>query len=379
MDHQFTMLTLSQQITVGSGGVDEQAPWSNLLQKPIPMPGATVSTVTVSDDDGMFQSGRYGSETTGQTLKSPVTFGNDAQPTAMGTPLSFHINTVIQTTNADGTVDQFRALFPRKLIQGAIGTELGGRHSVLLMPMARSDGSYPIFSLAKTYTPVSVQTIGRANDGVAYPPTVTCFGMGTMIQTANGPRRVEDLRTGDVILTRDHGLQPLRWQGGSHVGPAGLEMRPNLRPILIRAGALGPGSPSRDLVVSPQHRVLVRSRIAHRLFEHGEILAAAKHLIGLPGIEVSVPSGGVTYFHLLFDRHEIVLSDGAWSESLFTGPEALKSVSDAARREIFALFPDLSQGRRSQPARRLLTGRETQQLAERQRRNLGRRHLVEAL
>ena len=147
----------------------------------------------------------------------------------------------------------------------------------------------------------------------------------------------------------------------------------------LRAGALGAGSPNRDLVVSPQHRVLVRSRIAHRLFKDGEILVAARHLIGLPGIEVTVPADGITYFHLLFDRHEIVMSDGAWSESLFTGPQALNSVSDAARREIFALFPDLAAGLAPQPARRLLKGREARQLADRQRRNLGRRNLVESL
>ena len=89
--------------------------------------------------------------------------------------------------------------------------------------------------------------------------------------------------------------------------------------------------------------------------------------------------GGITYVHLLFDRHEIVMSEGAWSESLFTGPQALESVSTAARQEIFTLFPDLAAGQIPQPARRLLTGREARQLAERQRRNLGRRQLVEPL
>jgi hypothetical protein len=381
MDYQFTVLTVSQRITTNPETVNEPAPWSNLLNKTITMPGATLSTITISDDDGSFQSGRYAPDTTGQTVTAGVTFGNDAQPVPAGTPLSFHTSTIIKSTtaNADGSFDQFRALFPRKLIPGSIGTELGGRYSVLLMPLARADGTYPTFSLAKSYTAQAVQPLGRAADAVAYPPAVTCFGMGTMIDTVSGPCPVETLRPGDLVLTRDGGPQPLRWQGGSHVTAQGLGERPNLRPILIRAGALGAGSPNRDLVVSPQHRVLVRSRIAHRLFKDGEILVAARHLIGLPGIEVTVPAGGITYFHLLFDRHEIVMSDGAWSESLFAGPQALNSVSDAARREIFALFPDLAAGLAPQPARRLLTGREARQLADRQRRNLGRRNLVESL
>ncbi len=379
MDYQFTMLTVSQRITTKSSGTEEQAPWSNLLQKAIAMPGATVSRIIIKDDDDQFESGRFAPSETGQTLTSAVTFGKDAQPTPAGTQLSFHFSTLIQseTKNADGSHDQFRAIFPRKLVSGTLGSEMGDRYSVLLLPVPRPDGTTPVFSLANSYKAMSVLPFGSNYRSVTYP--VPCFGMGTLIDTTAGPRPVETLRPGDLVLTRDHGPQPLRWQGGSHVTWEGLEAWPNLRPILIRAGALGAGSPGRDLVVSPQHRVLVRSRIAHRLFENGEILVAAKHLIGLPGIEVTVPAGGVTYHHLLFDRHEIVMSDGAWSESLFTGPEALKSVSDAARREIFTLFPELVSGGAPQPARRLLTGREARQLADRQRRNLGRRHLVEAL
>lgn len=380
MDYQFTVLTLAQRIPTVTSGGNEQAPWSNLLRSAIPLPGATVSKITISDDDDRFESGRYTPGETGQTLASAFTFGNDPQPTPAGTQIAYHISTLIesQTVNPDGTHDQFRAIFPRKLVSGGFGPEMGGRYSVLLLPVPRPDGTSPSFSLSNSYQAVNVQSFGSNYPSIAYPK-VACFALGTLIDTDTGPRPVESLRAGDLILTRDHGLQPLRWQGGSHVCAEGLEIRPNLRPILIRAGALGEGSPCRDLTVSPQHRVLVRSRIAHRLFQDGEILVAAKHLVGLPGIEVMAPPEGVTYFHLLFDRHEIVMSDGAWSESLFTGPQALNSVSDAARREILALFPDLAAGRAPQPARRLLTGREARQLAGRQRRNLGRRQLIEPL
>ena len=106
MDYQFTILTVSQRITVNTEGINEQAPWSNLVNKTISMPGATLSTITISDDDGSFHSGRYGSDVTGQTLTTAVTFGTDAQPTPAGTRLSFHINTIIQSTtaNANGSL-----------------------------------------------------------------------------------------------------------------------------------------------------------------------------------------------------------------------------------------------------------------------------------
>jgi hypothetical protein len=382
MDYQFTVLTVSQPITTKASGGEEQAPWSN-ISGVIGLPGATLSSITISDDDNSFQSGRYNPDPTGQTLTTAVTFGNDAQPTPAGTQISFHLASIIRSTtvNPDGTRDEFRALFPRQVVPGATGPELGGRYSVLLMPVAKPDGSFPTFSLARSYTYKELHTIGRSNDAVAYAPpaAVTCFAQGTLIATAEGSQTVETLSPGDMVLTQDRGFQPLRWQGGSHVTAEGLEARPNLRPILIRAGALGAGCPDRDLTVSPQHRMLVRSRIAHRLFKDAEILVAAKHLVGLPGIEVTIPAQGVTYFHLLFDRHEIVMSNGAWSESLFTGPQAMNTVSDAARREILTLFPELAQKRPPYPARRLLSGHEARQLAERQRRNLGRRHLVEPL
>ncbi|WP_237168272.1 Hint domain-containing protein [Paracoccus shandongensis] len=382
--YQLTMLTFGQPVTT-LGEPEEatgQAPWSN-VRGTIDMTGARVSAITISDDDALFHNGRYGSDTTGQTLTTPVTFGNDEAPTPAGTALAFYNSSVIRTPNADGGFDEFMVLFPRQLEPDKFGSELGGRYSVLVMPIARPDGTHPIFSLAKAHTFKAIHIIGRNNDSVVYAPLATgavpCFAMDTLIDTVTGPRPVEALQPGDLILTRDHGPQVLRWQGGTQVTREGLETRPNLRPILIRQGALGAGSPRRDLVVSPQHRILVRSRIAHRLFQDAEILVAAKHLVGLPGIEVIVPAQGVRYFHLLFDRHEIVMSEGAWSESLYTGPEALKSVSDAARREILALFPELVRGTAPAPARRLLTGREARQLSERQSRNIGKRSLVEPL
>jgi len=102
-------------------------------------------------------------------------------------------------------------------------------------------------------------------------------------------------------------------------------------------------TPSSDLIVSPQHRVLVRSKIAERMFGSDEVLIAAKRLSEIDGIDVVEGASGVVYFHLLFDRHEIVTSNGAESESLYTGLQALKSIGGAARKKIFALFPEISE------------------------------------
>lgn len=380
-DHRFTLLTVTQRITTGTSGAAVQAPWADQkTYATLALPGATLSSVTLRDDDQAFESGRYNPLETGQTLTAAVTFGNDPAPTPAGTALSFHTSSVIRTPNPDGSFDQFLALFPRHFQAGIIGVELGGRFAVLLMPVARPDGSYPTFDLSRPYSFASVQTIGLLDNATPYvPAAVPCFAAGTLIQTARGACGVETLRPGDLVLTRDHGVQTVRWAGGAHVSASGLEERPNLRPILIRAGALGANVPARDLLVSPQHRVLVRSRISHRLFRDAEVMVAAKHLVGLPGIAAADPQGGVTYYHLLFDRHEIILSEGCWTESLYTGPQALLSLTPAARREILGLFPELASGGPPAPARRLLTGREARQLAQRQQHNGGARRLVEAI
>ncbi|SDX26571.1 Hint domain-containing protein [Ruegeria halocynthiae] len=170
---------------------------------------------------------------------------------------------------------------------------------------------------------------------------VPCFAAGTMIATPEGDKPIETLAKGDLVLTADLGPQPIRWIGARSLTGAELAAAPRLRPITIRAGALGAGLPLRDLKVSPQHRMLVRSTIAVRMFNAQEVLIPANKLVGVPGITVDDSANGVTYYHMLFDRHEIITAEGAPSESLFTGPEALKSVGAKARAEIIELFPEL--------------------------------------
>lgn len=211
---------------------------------------------------------------------------------------------------------------------------------------------------------------GVGNDAVlnASNGTLACFSRGTLITTQEGEVPVDQLRQGDLVLTRDNGYQPVRWIGSRLIDAATLKMNPNLRPIRIRAGALGNGMPLTDLLVSPQHRILVNSVVALRMFGEHEVLVAAKHLADLPGIEVADDVETVEYWHFLMDRHQVVLSNGAATESLFTGPEALKSLSEQARGEILEILPELAELDHSAlptPARLLVSGRQARRLGER--------------
>lgn len=170
---------------------------------------------------------------------------------------------------------------------------------------------------------------------------IPCFTPGTLVATPQGARRVENLTVGDRVQTRDNGIQTIVWAGSKAISHANLIIAPELRPVRIKAGALGSGFPVRDMLVSPNHRMLIVSEMAALYFEESEVLVAAKHLTHRDGIDV-VDVPGVTYVHFMFENHEVVLADGAWSESFQPGDYTLRGVGDAQREEIFALFPDLA-------------------------------------
>ncbi len=184
---------------------------------------------------------------------------------------------------------------------------------------------------------------------------IICFTAGTRIATEQGLRPIEDLRVGDMVVTRDHGLQPVRWAGRRSVPAQGA-----LAPVRFETGVLGNRRP---LLVSPQHRMLIEGAGATMLFGESEVLASAKHLVNGGSVAV-VPGGMVSYVHILFDDHEIIYAEGAPSESFFPGETGLDAVAEAAREELFTLFPELRDPVRSygETARMCLRGHEARLL-----------------
>ena len=182
---------------------------------------------------------------------------------------------------------------------------------------------------------------------------IPCFTPGTMILTDRGQVPVEALRVGDLVMTRDNGLQPLRWVGQRRLSMAQLMADPDLQPVCIGRGALSGQGPDRDMLVSPQHRFLVEGARAEMLFGEAEVLVPAKHFLGKPGVQRVLPEAGVTYVHILFDRHEIVQSDGLWTESFQPADRMLSAMEAEVRAEVLALFPELEQSDRAFEGARL--------------------------
>ncbi|MDI3336249.1 Hint domain-containing protein [Defluviimonas aestuarii] len=161
---------------------------------------------------------------------------------------------------------------------------------------------------------------------------IPCFTRGAMIETPRGEIAVEDLQVGDTVWTRDSGAQTIRWIGSKRIAAIGP-----LAPVLIPEGVLGN---TRDIKVSPQHRMLIGGWKAELYYGEPEVLVASKHLVDGSVIRF-VPGGEVEYFHILFDRHEIVVADGAPSESFHPGDQGLSVLDQEARREVLTLFPEL--------------------------------------
>jgi hypothetical protein len=168
------------------------------------------------------------------------------------------------------------------------------------------------------------------------------YYVGTLIATADGDVLVEDLKVGDLVETLDHGQQPLRWVGQRHLDALELTENANLRPIRIRKDVVSAGEGVGDLIVSPQHRILIASKVAQRMFGNTEVLVPAKQLLAIEGVQIADDLEDVTYFHILFDQHEMVYANGVPSESLHLGPMAQRSLTPAGREEIHALFPEVA-------------------------------------
>ena len=175
--------------------------------------------------------------------------------------------------------------------------------------------------------------VSSANVIEPYADLVPCFVRGTHILTDAGERPIEALKEGDLIVTKDSGLQPIRWIGSRKVKAVS-----KLAPVVISAGAMGNAV---ELCVSPQHRMLIEGWKVELNLGMSEALIAAKHLTMNDGIYIKT-GGSVEYFHILFDQHEIIFGAGIPSESFYPGTQSIQVFDEDQRVEIFTLFPELA-------------------------------------
>jgi hypothetical protein len=172
---------------------------------------------------------------------------------------------------------------------------------------------------------------------------VICFTPGTRIATPHGVRLIEEIRPGDRILTKDNGAQEILWTGSRRMTGARLYAMPHLRPIRFKAGALGIERPDGDLIVSPQHRMVLKGPAARALFNAQDVLVKAEDLLNDVTICVDHALREVTYIHILLDRHNIVWANGMETESFHPSNTAMDTIEPAQRAALMAILPDVAE------------------------------------
>ncbi|MCA0871543.1 Hint domain-containing protein [Seohaeicola saemankumensis] len=180
-------------------------------------------------------------------------------------------------------------------------------------------------------------------DEARQPGGVICFTPGTRIATPDGPRLVEELREGDRVQTRDNGAQEINWIGSRRMTGARLFVMPQLRPVRLRPGALDIDRPDQELLVSPEHRMLVRGDAARSLFNTDEVLVAARELVNGSTITVDLAVREVTYVHLLLANHEILWANGVETESFHPASADLSTLDAMDRRRLLQQMPELAE------------------------------------
>lgn len=302
--------------------------------------------VTVTDDDAVMNNNDGGDGTpvdTNQTAVITDMNGNVVSSGLVSSPFYAEVN--------DGSGGIF---FDR--------IEIDGVHQGYATDAPISAGtSYPVIDSGAT----ELNHDYFENDTAAEGTPAPCFGPGTRILTPDGPIAIEALSVGDLVTTRDHGDQMIRWIGRARVTSAEMEKHPGLHPIRIEHASPHSPVPDRPLILSGNHRVLAASAAVELLFATPEVLVAAKHFSGgvRPPLPKDVAAYGMPYSHILFDRHEVICADGLWVESLFDGAMGLTELPLILRRQL-ARITRAANIKPMKIARLCLTGREARALRE---------------
>ena len=170
---------------------------------------------------------------------------------------------------------------------------------------------------------------------------VICFTMGTIIDTLDGRMPVEHLQEGDLVLTKDNGPQEIQWIGRRRMTGARLFAMPHLRPIRIRAESLGVLRPDQELLVSPEHRMLVKGPLARALFNTPEVLVSAQELVNGRDVFVDHALKEVTYVHMMLPQHEVVWANNLETESFHPASTSLSALDESDRERLLHWMPEI--------------------------------------
>lgn len=225
-----------------------------------------------------------------------------------------------------------------------------GYESYLVSLVISPNGGCPLLVFAGAVPPsettlrvVRANMVATFNDVLAEQPSgVAVLTQGTRVRTPSGECLVEELREGSIVLTREHGGQPVLWVGRRKVSAARMTVDPETKPVRLRAGAIRSGQPDADLLVSPYQQILVSGKRARKLIGQDEVFANAADLVDGSLISTDRGAEDVSYYQILLGRHEVIWANGVPLESQHPAFSELESTQSDDQSRLVSLFPGLS-------------------------------------
>lgn len=266
-----------------------------------------------------------------------INFDNDDYPTGQSTPGSLIGSSFTVAPEYEDSIGELTVTYSG-IVNVAGSTAVGDLYTTMIVDFSKLPAGGLLGDLRWGS---DIDTMRDAGDLVPLPSGVSCFVRGTLITTDQGDVPVESLKPGHKVLTQDNGFQELIIVMSRIIGTDELRKNEKLYPLKIAAGTLGLGLPKRNLNVSRQHRMIVKSNIVSCMFGTDTSLVAAIRLANLPGVFIDKSFASVEYFHLAFKQHEIVFAEGAPAESFLASFEAKNTLSRKQWEEFRVIFPEI--------------------------------------
>lgn len=182
----------------------------------------------------------------------------------------------------------------------------------------------------------------RENRLAEQPVGMIRLSQGTRLRTPDGEACIENLRQGDEILTRDNGVQRVLWTGQRRVSFSDFAAKPQSRPVRLSGGALRPGQPDADLIVSGSHQILLNGRRAREVFGEEEVLISALDLLDERRVVLDHTQAVLAEHFVLLEKHEVIWANAVQVESFHPVNSGFETLNAEQLGRLFRVYPYLA-------------------------------------
>lgn len=180
------------------------------------------------------------------------------------------------------------------------------------------------------------------------------LGGDALLRTPCGPRRADAIRAGDLIVTRNNGLQPIRAVWKRTLTSADMKAGSGRAPVRLKPRAIGPMMPTRDLLVAYDHRIVVPGyRLSDTDDRQSCLMPAGELCDASEQVWNDRNTAGIDLYTFVFDSHQLFCASGLPVESFLPNAATIPALAAKLRQELVALFPVLGTDPGAYPATKI--------------------------